>query len=128
MGHLCGSICKRKTGQRCETCRIGGGPRLAVLDAHGKPEGKDTHDTPHEKGAAADMYYDGLSYRRMAENIREYFDRETLEPPARLPSKMQQNRLRGWVLGDKNRGDDRSLSYPDGLPGTVAGLALAEGG
>ena len=33
--------------------------------------------TPHEKGAAVDMYFDGVSYRRTAENVEQYFDRKT---------------------------------------------------
>ena len=82
MGHLCGSTCKRKTRQRCQTCRIGVGPRVAVLDARGKPvkpEGKRPHATPHEKGAAVDMYFDGVSYRWTAENMEQYFGRETTQ-------------------------------------------------
>ena len=31
----------------------------------------------NSKGAAADMYFDGASYRRTAENMREYFGRDT---------------------------------------------------
>ena len=80
MGHLCGSSCKRKTGQSCDTCRTSGKARVAILDANGKPvkpEGKRPHATPHEKGAAVDMYFDGLSYRRVARNMEEYFGRET---------------------------------------------------
>ena len=81
MGHLCGSTCKRKTGERCDTCRSGGGgARVVMLDANGKPikaEGKRPHATPHEKGAAVDMYFDGLSYRRVARNMEQYFGRET---------------------------------------------------
>ena len=80
MGHLCGSGCKRKTGERCQTCRVGGGPRFVQLDARGKPvkpEGKHPHATPHEKGAAVDLYFDGVSYRRTAENMGQYFGRET---------------------------------------------------
>ena len=53
-----------------------------MLDAHGKPvkpPGPHAHATPHEKGAAVDMYYDGLSYRRTAENVGQYFGRETNE-------------------------------------------------
>ena len=33
--------------------------------------------TPHEKGAAVDLYFDGVSYRRTAENMDQYFGRET---------------------------------------------------
>ena len=80
MGHLCGSTCKRKTGQRCEPCRRPGGSRVAVLDANGKPvKPRDFRPraTPHEKGAAVDMYFDGLSYRQTARNMDEYFGRKT---------------------------------------------------
>ena len=81
MGHLCGSNCKRKTGERCQTCRVGGGgPRVALLDANGKPvkpEGKHPHATPHEKGAAVEMYFDGLSYRKTAGNMDQFFGRPT---------------------------------------------------
>ena len=51
-----------------------------MLDANGKqirPEGKRPHATPHEKGAAVDMYFDGLSYRRVARNMEQYFGRKT---------------------------------------------------
>ena len=61
MGHNCGTTCKRKTGETCATCRIGARP----------------HATARQIGAAVDMYFDGLSYRRVAENIGEYFDRPT---------------------------------------------------
>lgn len=82
MGHKCTSEhCKRRTGERCDTCRVGGGgARVAVLDANGKPvkpEGKRPHATAHEKGAAVDMYFDGLSYRRTAGNMEQYFGRKT---------------------------------------------------
>ena len=53
---------------------------LRCLDAKGasvKPAGKRPHATPYERGAAVDMYYDGVSYRRTAENIGQYFGRET---------------------------------------------------
>ena len=83
MGHLCGSTCKRKTGIACPTCRASGktgAVKVAVLDENGKPvkpKGRHLHATPHEKEAAVDMYFDGLSYRRTAENIGQYFDRKT---------------------------------------------------
>ena len=81
MGHLCGTTCKRKNGEPCDTCRFtGGGRRVVILDANGKPikpAGKRPHATPHEKGAAVDMYFDGLSYRRVAGNMEQYFGRET---------------------------------------------------
>ena len=82
MGHLCGSTCRRKTGQPCRTCRTSGGARVVQLDARGKPvkpPGPHAHATPHEKGAAVDLYFDGHSYRRTAENIGQYFDRETTQ-------------------------------------------------
>lgn len=82
MGHKCTSPhCKRRTGERCDTCRSGSGrARVAILDANGKPvksEGKRPHATPHEKGATVDMYFDGLSYRRVAGNMETYFGRKT---------------------------------------------------
>lgn len=80
MGHNCGSNCKRKTGQACVTCRTVGNQRIAVLDDTGKPvkpEGKRPHATPHEKGAAVDMYFDCHSYRKVAGNMEQYFGRKT---------------------------------------------------
>lgn len=80
MGHNCGSTCKRKTGIACATCRTAGHLRVALLDETGqpiKPDYKRPHATPHEKGAAVDMYFDGLSYRQTAENLHQYFGRET---------------------------------------------------
>ena len=84
MGHNCGSNCKRKTGQACLTGRTTGNQRIAVLDDTGKPvkpAGKRApHATAHEKGAAVDMYFDGLSYRRVAGNMEDYFGRKTDAP------------------------------------------------
>ncbi len=82
MGHKCTSPnCKRRTGERCDTCRSGGaGARVVLLDASGKqvrPEGKHAHATPHEKGSAVDMYFDGHSYRQVARNMEQYFGRKT---------------------------------------------------
>ncbi len=81
MGHLCGATGKRKTGQACRTCRSSGGARVVQLDARGKParppNGQYRQATPHEKGAAADLYFDGVSYRRTAKNMEQYFGRET---------------------------------------------------
>ena len=61
----------------------GGKSRVTVLDANGKPVKpackRPYHTTPHEKGTAADMYFDGLSYRRTAENIGQYFGRDTTQ-------------------------------------------------
>ena len=83
MGHLCGASCKRKIGQPCQTCRTSGGPRLVQLDARGKPvkppNGQYRQATPHEKGAAVEMYFDGLSYRRTAGNMDQFFGRETTQ-------------------------------------------------
>ncbi len=80
MGHLCGSTCKRKTGQPCRTCRTPGGARVVQLDARSKPvnppNGQYRQATPHEKGAVADLYFDGVSYRRTAKNMGEYFGRD----------------------------------------------------
>ena len=73
---MCGSTGKRKTGQPCQTCRTAGGARLVPIDDRGKPvkpEGKH----PHVKGAAVEMYFDGLSYRRIAGNMDQFFGRET---------------------------------------------------
>lgn len=64
MGHLCGATCKRKTGQPCDTCRVNGGGRRGRA-------------TPREMGAAVDMYFDGVSYRKAAQNVETYFDRPT---------------------------------------------------
>ena len=77
---MCGSTCKRKTGQPCQTCRTSGGARLVPIDDRGKQvklDVKHPHATPHEKGAAVDLYFDGVSYRRTAENMDQYFGRET---------------------------------------------------
>ena len=71
MGHRCGAGCKRKTGERCDTCRIGGTITIDTPNVHGKQA------TAQEIGAAVDMYFDGLSYRRTAENIGDYFDHPT---------------------------------------------------
>ena len=79
MGHLCGANCKRKTGQPCRTA---GGARVVQIDARGKPvkpspARKYRQATPHEKGAAVEMYFDGLSYRRTAGNMDQFFGRDT---------------------------------------------------
>ena len=82
MGHLCGSTCKRKTGQPCQTCRKSGGARVVEIDARGKPvkpPGPHAQATPHEKGAAVEMYFDGLSYRQTAGNMDQFFGRETTQ-------------------------------------------------
>ena len=66
MSHMCGTTCKRKQTPPvpCATCGLNGGSR--------RP-----HATPQQIGAAVDMYFDGLSYKRVAENIEEYFGRKT---------------------------------------------------
>ena len=84
MGHKCTSAnCKRRTGERCDTCRSGGaGARVIVTDADGrpvKPEGKHPHGNAHEKGVAVDMYFDGHSYRQVARNMGQYLGRDTGE-------------------------------------------------
>ena len=83
MGHLCGANCKRKTGQSCRTCRSSGTVRFVQLDDRGKPikptDGQRRHATPHEKGTAVDMYFDGVSYRKTAQNVKQYFGRETTQ-------------------------------------------------
>ena len=76
MGHLCGSTCKRKTGEHCTTCRVGGGQTVLTIDPS-NPGKRRQHAKPIEIGAAVDMYFDGLSYRRVAENIGDYFHRPT---------------------------------------------------
>ena len=75
MSHNCGTTCKRKTGQRCDTCRRPGSLPPGVV--HVEPPARKPHATPRQMGAAVDMYFDGLSYRRTAENIGDYFDRPT---------------------------------------------------
>lgn len=84
MRRLCGATCKRKTGQPCRTCRSAGAVRIVQLDDRGKPihprNGQLRHATPHEKGAAVDMRFDGVSYRKTAQNMKRYFGRETNPP------------------------------------------------
>ena len=49
------------------------------LGSRGKPvnpPGPHAQATPHEKGAAVDLYYDSVSYRRTTENMEQYFGRE----------------------------------------------------
>ena len=78
MSHNCRTTsCRRKTGERCETCRRpGGGHQVLTIDP-GNPEPRRQRATPIEIGAAVDMYFDGISYRRVAENIGDYFHRPT---------------------------------------------------
>ena len=77
MGHLCGSGCKRKTGERCDICRVGGGGLRFLTPASSPSSPKASIPTPHEKGAAVDLYFDGLFYRQIAGNMDQYFGRET---------------------------------------------------
>ena len=80
MGQLCGATCKRKRGIAGRTGGTAGKAGVAILDDKGapvKPAGERPHAMPHEKGAAADMYFDGVSYRGTAENVGQYFGRET---------------------------------------------------
>lgn len=70
MGHNCGSTCKRKNGQSCDTCQTSGGIHPPMVIHRG-------YATPQEKGAAVDMYIDGLSYRKTAQNVETYFGRPT---------------------------------------------------
>ncbi len=75
MSHKCGGpSCKRVTGERCDTCRRGGNGHAEPL-----PVSREIHPhaTPAQVGAAVDMYFDGLSYQRTADNIAEHFDRKT---------------------------------------------------
>ena len=104
MGHLCGASCKRKSGVSCETYRTSGkGKRVVVLDGNGKPVNPATpnypHATPHEIGAAVDIYFNGLSYRRTAESVEQYFGRET--NPATVYR---------WVHGLTEKADDIAKS------------------
>ena len=55
---------------------------MVQIDARGKqvkpaPAGKYRQATPHEKGAAVEMYFDGLSYRKTAGNMDQFFGRDT---------------------------------------------------
>ena len=75
VSHNCGTTCKRKTGERCDTCRVGG--QLPVALVLKEDSTRHRHATPQEIGAAVDMYFDGLSYRRTAEHIGDYFGRTT---------------------------------------------------
>ena len=68
-----------------------------MLDAHGapvKPAGPRPRATPHEKGAAVDMYFDGLSYRKTAQNMDQYFGRTT-----------DQSSIYGWVRDLSKKAD-----------------------
>ena len=71
---------------------------MVQIDARGKPvkpPGPHAHATPHEKGAAVEMYFDGLSYRRTAGNMDQFFGRDT-DPTA----------VYKWVRDLSKRADD----------------------
>ena len=76
MGHRCGSGCKRKTGERCETCRRPGGGQATALTPTTQTA-KREHGTPQQIGLAVDMYFSGMSYRRCADVLEDHFDRPT---------------------------------------------------
>ncbi len=101
MGHLCGSTCKRKTGDRCETCRRPGGEYKVLTIDPSKKETRRQHATPVEIGAAVDMYFDGISYRRTAENIGDYFGRPTNATTVYRWVKEQTARAKEVVEGSK---------------------------
>ena len=73
---------------------------MVQLDARGKPvkpppAGKYRQATPHKKGAAADLYFDGVSYRRTAGNMDQFFGRET-----------EQMNIYRWVRDLSKRADE----------------------
>ena len=74
MSHMCGSTCKRKTGEGCQTCGLSGSHAPIVLQPGEKRRG---HAPPQLVGLALDMYFDGLSYRRTAEKLGEHFGQDT---------------------------------------------------
>ena len=75
MGHRCGSGCKRKTGERCETCRRPGGQAQDLTPT--TKTARREHGTPQQIGLAVDMYFSGMSYRRCADVLEDHFDRPT---------------------------------------------------
>ena len=75
MGHRCGTTCKRKNNIACGTCGTAG-KNSAPKPKRGRPHGSMSVE-PRVMGAAVDMYFDGLSYRRVADNIGEYFESPT---------------------------------------------------
>lgn len=96
MSHLCGSTCRRKQDppDRCDTCRRN--PK------HHSPNHKDRkpHATPQQVGAAVDMYFDGLSYRTVAENIDDHFDRKT-NPSTVYRWVQEQTKRANDIVGDQ---------------------------
>ena len=123
MGHLCGSTCKRKTGQPCQTCRSSGKARVVQLDARGKPinppNGQYRQATPHEKGAAVEMYFDGLSYRQTAGNMDQFFGRPT-----------NQMSVYAWVRDLSKKADDvlRPMKVDTGRVWVADEVAIKVGG
>ena len=87
MSHNCGSTCKRKTGESCATCRVGGG------------HSRRPHATPAQIGAAVGLYFDGLSYRRCAENVDEILGRPT-NPATVYRWVQEQTRRAGDVVNE----------------------------
>ena len=67
MGHNCGSTCRRKQANptRCDTCR-----RAASLSPT-------RHANASERAAAVDMYFDGMSYRKVARHMGDHRNLET---------------------------------------------------
>ncbi|MXZ92499.1 MAG: IS6 family transposase [Chloroflexi bacterium] len=67
MSHNCGSTCRRKQANptRCDTCR-----RSASL-------GPTRHASPKEIAAAVDMYFAGMSYRKVARHMGEHHNLQT---------------------------------------------------
>ena len=77
MSHMCGSTCKRKTGQRCDTCRRPGAFGNAQVIDRRDLENQTRHATPTEIEAALQMHLAGLSYRQVAAALEEHFGRPT---------------------------------------------------
>ena len=100
MGHNCGSTCKRKTGGVCSTCRRGGGKADAPKRGRGRPSGSYSVE-PSVMGAAVDMYFDGLSYRQVAQNIEDYFDEPT-----------DAATIYRWVQASGKRGREATAGLP----------------
>ena len=74
MSHNCGSTCRRKIGARCVTCRRPG--TTDETEEHDDAN-RGRHANPREIGAAVDMFYDGLSYRKVSDNMGEHFNLDT---------------------------------------------------
>ena len=67
MSHMCGSTCRRKQANptRCDTCR-----RSASLSRTRHPNAK-------ERAAAVDMYFAGMSYRKVARHMGDHYNLDT---------------------------------------------------